>query len=161
MKKIEETILYPSKILCSLFLLTLPLSWNAVQTDQQLFSSDHSLEVEVKGFVYPYLDGSLILSPEPHLKTCCIGAHSKADKQILLHTQQDAPSAGEVIVVKGKLYKMPSSENGPLYYMTDVELRALKAKKYEQWGILGGIGVLVIACYFLKSGWRDYLKLES
>lgn len=40
--------------------------------------------IQIRGFLYEANDSTLILSAEPHLKTCCIGRETKKYKQLLV-----------------------------------------------------------------------------
>ncbi len=70
--------------------------------------------IALRGFLYLAEDGRWILSPEPHLKTCCVGSQNKIAQQIVLDGSFDQRDINKVLSVHGYL----EIRNG-VYYLLD------------------------------------------
>lgn len=67
-------------------------------------------EVVLRGFVYQAKNGDWILSPEPNLRSCCVGAAHKNDQQIVLQGDFSKSPSHQVINVKGQLSTLNSGQ---------------------------------------------------
>lgn len=75
------------------------------ETDWNRFAEGE--ELSLRGFLYRSEDGQWILSPEPNLRSCCIGTKLKKDTQIALEGQLDESSINKAVTVKGIWSKEP------------------------------------------------------
>lgn len=77
------------------------------------------MKVTARGFLYQGTNGEWILSPEAHLKSCCIKSPAKISEQILLEGNGLSPATravsvtGSIKVQDGRLY-LTEAEIEPL-----------------------------------------------
>ena len=77
--------------------------------------------IQINGFLYSTPDNKIILSPEPNLKSCCVGSRTKRSKQILLSgSSTNLPHRERVVTVVGKLKMTTDGEH--LYNLSDAHL---------------------------------------
>lgn len=72
----------------------------AIQLLQRQLAPFHSHQVSVRGFLYQK-DGIWILSPEPNLKSCCVGSADKIAHQIVVSGPIQEPPYNHVITLEG------------------------------------------------------------
>ncbi len=109
----------PTWILCASLVFVFPLFGAEMLLWEDLAKVEGIREVKIRGFLYASLDGVVILASEPNLKTCCVGAGHKTDRQIIVEglDQVDCSSGYSVVTVEGELER-----DGAVY-------RLRKAKK--------------------------------
>lgn len=80
--------------------------------------------VTIRGFYYEWNSRASILSAQPAIKSCCLGAESKVHEQIFLHHFKMKPSK-YVVCLKGKFRVEPVYGEGgkllQLYHLEEVE----------------------------------------
>lgn len=60
--------------------------------------------IEIRGFLYETEQKQLILAAEPNLKSCCVGSHSKRQKQLLVSGDvKEGISSMSAVTLKGEL----------------------------------------------------------
>lgn len=84
----------------------------------------HEQIVQVRGFLYPLESGELILAHQPNLKSCCVGAQSLINQQILV--QDKVSTSLSAIQLKGIFLLDPhynaKHELTSLYTLKQVEV---------------------------------------
>lgn len=61
-------------------------------------------EVSLRGFLYETQEGGRILAAEPNLKSCCVGAADRQERQVwVLGPDVTLPSMARVVVLRGRL----------------------------------------------------------
>lgn len=80
---------------------------SAVQHLMRSLSDYHQHEVRMRGFVYRAEDGRWVLSPEPQLKTCCIGSGPKIAQQVILSQPDEGYTEHKAITLQGIFYIEP------------------------------------------------------
>jgi hypothetical protein len=82
-----------------------------------LFLSSYNLKpnekIELRGFLFQDKDGKWFLSEEPDLKSCCVGANNKIQKQVLLSGNFESQSSNQAVTIIGKAILDPLT--GQLY----------------------------------------------
>jgi hypothetical protein len=73
--------------------------------------------VEIRGFLYEGEMGTKILSAEPNLQTCCVGAKNQRKKQILINGDVGQAKPQLPVTIRGTFFisTTTNSENRPLY----------------------------------------------
>lgn len=68
--------------------------------DASMFIKHHNKDVQIRGFLQKTSDNFFILSPEPDLKSCCIGKKGK----IHIHVTglQNAPATKKALTIQGR-----------------------------------------------------------
>lgn len=116
---------------------------------EELLNLHHRQEsVEIRGFAYQASDGSWILSPDPQLKSCCIGSKAKAKQQILLSGDFSTPPKARALVVEGTLQIDPTREIG-YYSLHNARIIANEgAFPWRTSGLFIGLCAIVGICAF-------------
>lgn len=87
-----------------------------------LSTCDHDKKtIQIRGFAYKKTDGQWILSPDPALKSCCVGAALKAKEQIFLSGNFAPLSEAQAIVVQGNLHTH-TTRNVVHYFLDDAQI---------------------------------------
>jgi hypothetical protein len=112
---------------------------------QQEILPDNNGLVTLRGFLYKTTNGSWVLSQEPNLKSCCVGAQSKVMKQIYLFGELPDVASSAVAEVTGRFKVEPHySDKGTLtqyYTLEDVVIQHHEA----DYTILGWVGAGLVA----------------
>jgi len=108
-------------------------------------------EPTVRGFLYQTQEGSWIVSQEPNLKTCCVGAAHKADSQIEVEGTFPESAINKAVTLKGDWVVQ-----GESYRLVGAEI---VAEEKSSWLFLGLCAIGIIAIPFLKR--RDAKTKEA
>lgn len=87
----------------------------------QLPQESRSQEVLMRGFTYQTSSGQWILSPDPHLKSCCVGATAKAKEQVLLFGDFTSLPKAVAVVVQGH-WHIRSGQKTKVYVLENAAL---------------------------------------
>lgn len=68
----------------------------------------HQQKVIIRGFLYSGTDGRWILSPEPNLRSCCVGASQKVSQHIFLGDSFIGKEEKQPISVQGIFFIDPT-----------------------------------------------------
>lgn len=112
--------------------------------------------VEIRGFLYEDKQGKKILSNEPNLRTCCVGAKSKRKKQILVTGKIGSFSPQYPITLQGLFYiaeeaKEDGNSTQPLYQIENavvIRVENNTGKKTSLFMLLTAISVGALFCVF-------------
>jgi hypothetical protein len=138
------------------------LRWN----DSELWEDSKNTRVTIRGFCYPTSTDAWILSAQPDLKTCCVGASKELHHQILivsgpiLQTLKNQ-SPGQVIQVIGFFRIQPAyasqGELSQLYIFTDADLVEMPGRHWQPWVVTA----LVLAFFAIAARYYTYVKGNS
>jgi hypothetical protein len=95
-------------------------------------------EVEMKGFLFQAPEGYWILSKEPNLKSCCIGASHKHDSQITLFGNFAGYSDNLPLRIRGIVHHKPSG-------MLLSEATVIQGNRFP-YGSLGVLALCLVLC---------------
>lgn len=70
----------------------------------------HQKDVQIRGFLYQREDGTLILSSEPNLKTCCLGSKDKISQQVIVESQIAYVPSSRSVTMQGYFSISPKWE---------------------------------------------------
>lgn len=108
-----------------------------IKSWEQLQKGQEGDDCALTGFLYKAPDGSWILSPNPQLKSCCLGRVEKEPSQIALSRDYSSFSLAKPLCVQGKLH---TSSQGSL---TLQEIEAIQKGSFPLWtagALLLGLG---------------------
>jgi len=105
----------------------------------------------IRGFLNRTSTGQWILSPEPHLKSCCIGSSQKKAFQIVLDGKLEKVVHHQAYSVRGILQKN-RQESSFHYTLQQVQIIDPPFHGFSKW-ILGFLFLLLlgIALFFVKN----------
>lgn len=116
--------------------------------DQDYTKSFDGKKVQIRGFLYPLQDDRWVLSPEPHLKTCCVGSKEKTDQQIFLHGAFK-PLSNDMVTLEGVFEIHPNIDE--IYVLKNPTL--IESQKKFTGALFIGLSLLFLAL------WLVYKKL--
>lgn len=92
------------KLLCLswLFIGAINLSWEQFDASKNFISHE---EVVIRGFIYQSKSGDWILSPEPNLRSCCVGTAHKASQQLVLEGDFSTQTQHKIVALRGIIGK--------------------------------------------------------
>lgn len=99
--------------------------------------------VKIRGFLYSNANNEWILSPEPHLKTCCIGSKEKAAQQIFLEGSFDQKWINHAMEFEGLLIY-----DGRQYFLKEPVI--VQNDKSHTGIILAGLGMVLFVGWLIK-----------
>lgn len=119
-------------------------------SDLESMEEVHGKNVEIRGFLYER-EGLKILSHEPNLRTCCVGAKGKREKQILLSGNFETTHSNYPVTIRG-LFTHMNKEKNHLQHLYQIDNAILiqdesqsgKKTIAETLSIAIGIGLLLI-----------------
>lgn len=97
-------------------------------------------EILIRGFPYVTTEGKVILSSEPNMKSCCVGASHKVDSQILL---EEYPANdvvhGFAIMVQGR-FKKTDEQIFPKYHLANArKVEAIHQQQFSSFSAMFGV----------------------
>lgn len=103
--------------------------------------------ISIRGFLYQTAEKQWILAADPDLKSCCVGSHDKARRQIYLEDELFLPGQpAQAITLQGRFHH--TDEGPPYYWLSEVTVVA----ESTSWGAYTFAGVIIIgialALYF-------------
>jgi hypothetical protein len=136
----------------------IPLSFN------ELNSQNHELiakkwdrqPVAIRGFLYSTSDGFWILSPEPTIKSCCLGTVEKAHQQIAIEFNTTPPTSAshQPVTLEGLFFFTPRSYDKspkiPLYQLKQARIATETSTPF--------LWILVVLGIFAVLSWGFSLK---
>lgn len=103
----------------------------------------------IKGFLYKNKSGAWLLSPEPSLKTCCVGGKKKIMSQLYLDKEFDDGLINQVVTLEGTFHiKQEENSEGEL-----VKLFSLEHVRVHDSGSTSFLPYLVVAGGMLLVLW--------
>lgn len=126
---------------------------------------DVSGNVQLRGFLYQTKEGFWILSKEPQLKSCCVGAKEKVMEQVFLSGDLAGHySPATVVDVTGILTVNPLySESGEVlqYYQLQNAVIQNKEINVPVWEWVGSICFVAVMVWLFRYGRARFRKIES
>jgi hypothetical protein len=123
-----------------------------VITFEQLRDYSGTQPIQIRGFLYPTSFQTIVLAPQPDLKSCCIGNFLSDQQQITLKGIQDI-SHSQATLVQGILKIEPQYKEGRLiqYYVLD-QAKVISGKKFPFWTAVSCVLLTLIMLLFVKFG---------
>ncbi len=114
-----------------LFLLfifyVLPACAEVKLTLDNLAEGPHQQTVTVRGFLYQTSSGNWVLASDPGLKSCCIGAQNRVERQIFIEGNVGSPTPGRVYTLEGQFLIKPVKDSTgqlqQLYHLRNFSFR--------------------------------------
>jgi hypothetical protein len=116
--------------------------WEAIQKGEE------GAELQLKGFIYPSPDGEWILSQEPNLRSCCVGAAHKASSQVVLQGNFSEYSSDIPLFVRGIFHCTEGK-----YTLSDAQ--AIQKHTFPTWTLCLGIVCLLICIAVFIRYWAS------
>ncbi|MCH1429174.1 MAG: hypothetical protein GWP59_04160 [Chlamydiales bacterium] len=107
----------------------------------------------LKGFLYKNKAGAWLLSPEPSLKTCCVGGKKKVMSQLYLDKEFDDDLINQVVTLEGVFHinQEEDSEGGltKLFSLEHVRVHNSESKSFLPYLVVA-VGMLLVL-WFLSA----------
>lgn len=126
---------------------------SAIHHLQRELTPYHEHTVQIRGFLYKGEDDRWILSPEPKLKSCCIGSAEKVTQQISVTGNIDNPPSIQAVTVQGQFVIVPAwDSSGNLIQLYRLEKASVLADKFPTTTLaLASLGILSVAILWRLS----------
>jgi hypothetical protein len=128
---------------------------------QKHLSAINGKSMSIKGFLYQNAKGKWLLSPEPKLKTCCIGGKKKLLSQIYLDASFDSSLVNQVVTAEGVFsIEERHDEEGDMEQLLFLKYASLqsgeKGSKLAPLLLLGAAAILLL--YFMLGNLKRVKK---
>lgn len=138
-------------LLCFILLESSLFALNEVLDNPSRYENQR---VEVRGFLYQSMAGDLLLRAESGLKSCCVNTGIRADKQIVIKSQDRIPLSTNVIALQGTFKMERTHDQQGRVILTYVLEDAHVVEKSFPFLLVCGVGVICM----LAAGYFFYFR---
>jgi hypothetical protein len=149
----ERTILQSEKekmfwklIFAVSFIATPPIKLDFTNLKDE---AQNGQKVQISGFAYQAKNGQWILSPDPQLKSCCIGSVAKAQQQIVLEGTFFSLPPAKALIIEGDLV-IDSSQSIGYYSLYDIKILNDSSTPWKTISVLAGISIIASGAYIFN-----------